>query len=361
MVNPPEHKQRKIIHIDMDCFYAAVETRENPKLKNKPIAVGGQPDQRGVVATCSYEARAFGIHSAMPMARAVKLCPQLIIIRPSMSLYQEISQAIRDIFYRYTDIIQPLSLDEAFLDVTGSPMHKGSATLIAQAIRNDIFQEHQLTASAGIAPNKFLAKIASDWNKPNGQFVITPNDIQDFVRELPVKKIFGVGKVTAQKMHKMGIRTCHDLQQLKLTQLSQYFGKFGARLYQLSRGQDDRPVQVDSIRKSLSIEDTYRHDLPDLDTCLQETERLYTLFEERLDRAMSKRNLAIKNCYVKVRFSDFSTTTAQHPAQSASLQTFKDLITTAWQRQQQPVRLLGVGVQFHPPENAQQTELELFP
>ncbi|WP_395373107.1 DNA polymerase IV [Marinicella sp. W31] len=360
MVQQPEHKQRKIIHIDMDCFYAAVETRENPQLKGKPIAVGGQPDQRGVVATCSYEARAFGIHSAMPMARAVKLCPQLIIIRSNMSLYQEISQAIRDIFHRYTDIIQPLSLDEAFLDVSDCSLHKGSATLIAQAIRNDIFQEHRLTASAGIAPNKFLAKIASDWNKPNGQFVITPKAIDDFVRELPVKKIFGVGKVTAQKMHKLGIHTCHDLQQFELQQLSQHFGKFGGRLFQLCRGQDDRPVQVDSIRKSLSIEDTYRHDLPDLKTCLEEVERLYTLFEVRLQKAMKKRNLVIKNCYVKVRFSDFSTTTAQHSATKANLQTFKKLITTAWKRQQQAVRLLGVGVQFQPPENARQTELDLF-
>ena len=175
---------RKIIHVDMDCFYAGVEVRDFPELKGKPIAVGGQPDKRGVVATCSYEARAFGVHSAMPMAQAIKKCPQLIIQPVRMSVYQQESKGVRSIFKKYTQVIQPLSLDEAFLDVTGSRHCQGSATLIAQKIRQDIWQQHQLTASAGIAPNKFLAKIASDWNKPNGQFVVTPDTIDDFIKDL---------------------------------------------------------------------------------------------------------------------------------------------------------------------------------
>ncbi|HOP23225.1 MAG TPA: DNA polymerase IV, partial [Gammaproteobacteria bacterium] len=180
----------------MDCFYAAVETRENPQLKGKPVAVGGRPESRGVVAACNYEARAFGVHSAMPMGQAIKKCPQLIIVGVNIPLYRQISNEIHKIFHEYTDLIQPLSLDEAYLDVSDCKQCKGSATLIAAEIRQKIWQKHRLNASAGIAPNKFLAKVASDWNKPNGQFVITPENVDSFVADLPVKKIFGVGKVT---------------------------------------------------------------------------------------------------------------------------------------------------------------------
>lgn len=353
-MNDSKAPQRKVIHVDMDCFYAAIETRDFPELNEQPIAVGGQPNKRGVVATCNYEARAFGIHSAMPMGQAIKKCPQLVIQPVRMSVYQQESKGIQAIFKRYTDTIQPLSLDEAFLDVTGSSHCQGSATLIAQAIRQDIWQEHRLTASAGIAPNKFLAKIASDWNKPNGQYVITPEAIEAFVRDLPVKKIFGVGKVTAEKMHKLGLHLCSDLQQLSLKQLQTHFGRFGAQLHRLCRGIDDRPVRTSSIRKSVSVEDTFLHDLTDVKACLPVVERLYESLQKRHKRSMDKRQQDIKSLYVKVRFSDFNTTTAQQGHTALCLDTFKKLVAKAWQRQQMPVRLLGLGIQYHDQATGQQ-------
>ncbi len=349
--------QRKIIHVDMDCFYAAIETRDFPHLLGQPIAVGGQPNKRGVVATCNYEARAFGVHSAMPMSQAVKKCPQLIIQPVRMSVYQEESKGIQAIFKNYTDTIQPLSLDEAFLDVTGAEHHHGSATLIAKAIRRDIFQQHQLAASAGIAPNKFLAKIASDWNKPNGQYVITPDAIDDFIRGLPVKNIYGVGKVTAEKMKGLGLNTCHDLQQLSLRQLQTHFGSFGGSLHRLCRGIDDRPVRTSSIRKSVSVEDTFLHDLPNIAACMAVVDRLYDSLEKRHKRSMQKRKQDIKSLYVKVRFSDFKTTTAQYRNNKINIDSYRELISKAWHRQQMPVRLLGLGIQYHDQVTGQQ---ELF-
>lgn len=350
--------QRKIIHVDMDCFYAAIETRDFPELKGKPIAVGGRPDKRGVVATCSYEARAFGIHSAMPMGQAIKKCPQLIIQPVRMAVYQHESKGIKSIFKNYTDIIQPLSLDEAFLDVTGSEHCHGSATLIAQQIRQDIWNAHQITASAGIAPNKFLAKIASDWNKPNGQYVITPDAIDDFMQDLSVTKIYGVGKVTAKKMHDMGIHSCTDLQQFDQKQLQQRFGVFGRTLFNLCRGIDDRPVKTHSERKSASIEDTFLKDLPDLETCLTETQRLYEGLVKRHQRALEKQNnIVIKALYVKLRFHNFQTTTAQQIHHKLDLKVFQKLIETAWLRQQKPVRLVGLGIQYQQKRSSQQIDL----
>ncbi len=330
----------------MDCFYAAVETRENPELKGLPIAVGGKPETRGVVAACNYEARAFGVHSAMPMSQAVKKCPQLIMLGVNMTLYRQVSKKIQAIFKQYTPLVQPLSLDEAFLDVSDCKQCKGSATLIAKKIRKQIMDEHNLAASAGIAPNKFLAKIASDWNKPNGQFVITPEQIHAFVIDLPVKKIFGVGKVTNQKMQKLGIKTCADLQQLSQVQLHDKFGKFGDQLFNLSRGIDDRPVNVNSIRKSLSVEDTFIKDKKDLPACLDEIERLYESLIIRLAKSQKKKKLPIKALYVKLRFDNFNTTTAQNRASDVEIGKYKQLIMTAWSRGKRPVRLIGLGIQF---------------
>jgi DNA polymerase-4 len=341
---------RKIIHIDMDCFYAAVETRENPQFIGKPIAVGGRPESRGVVATCNYEARKFGVHSAMPMSQALKKCPQLIMLGVNMSLYQSISRKIQTMFKEYSPLVQPLSLDEAFIDVSDCQLHKGSATLIAQAIRKRIYEEHQLTASAGIAPNKFLAKIASDWNKPNGQFVVTPNEIDAFVIDLPVKKIFGVGKVTNQKMQKLGIHTCRDLQSLSKTQLHDYFGKFGDSLFSLCRGIDDRPVRTDSFRKSLSVEDTFIRDRQNLGECLVEVEKLYQSLLPRLDRCQQKKTLPIKALYIKLRFNNFKTTTAQLIATKPDIYSYKKLVEIAWNRGKRPVRLIGLGIQFEDEE-----------
>jgi DNA polymerase-4 len=330
----------------LDCFYAAVETRENPELVGKPLTVGGRPETRGVVAACNYEARKFGIHSAMPMSQAVKKCPQLIMLPVNMSLYREVSKKIQAIFKEYTPIVQPLSLDEAFLDVSDCKQCKGSATLIALKIRKQIKDEHNLDASAGIAPNKFLAKIASDWNKPNGQFVITPNNIARFVIDLPVKKIFGVGKVTNIKMQKLGIHTCADLQKLSKEALHKHFGKFGNQLYHLSRGEDDRPVASSGIRKSLSIEDTFVKDRITLQNCIDEIPRLYESLIARFNSSQKKQKLPIKALYVKLRFNNFKTTTAQLIALEPDINTYKTLIETAWERGSRPVRLIGLGVQF---------------
>lgn len=348
---------RKIIHVDMDCFYAAVETRENPRLKGKPVAVGGRPGSRGVVAACNYEARAFGVHSAMPMSQAVKKCPQLIITKVNIPLYKKVSGQIHKIFRKYTQLIQPLSLDEAYLDVTDCDYCKGSATLIARQIRKEIWQQQRLTASAGIAPNKFLAKVASDWNKPNGQFVITPKQVQDFVRGLPVRKIFGVGKVTNKKMQKLGIETCGELQSLSRLELQNHFGKFGVQLYDLARGVDNRPVSIDSIRKSLSIEDTFVVDKTTLQQCLDEVDNLFPALLQRLEKSQNKLKLPIKALYVKVKFNNFQSTTAQMIFHEANKDIYYRLLKTAWQRECLPVRLIGLGIQFDEEKSAIQMDL----
>ncbi len=348
---------RKIIHIDMDCFYAAVETRENPNLKGLPVAVGGRPETRGVVAACNYEARAFGVHSALPMSQAIRKCPNLIMLPVQMNLYRQVSKQLHLIFKRYTQIIQPLSLDEAYLDVSDCSLFNGSATLIAEDIRGAINKELNLKASAGIAPNKFLAKIASDWNKPNGQFVVTPDAIDSFVSTLAVKKIFGVGKVTNKKMLKIGIQTCSDLQHFSKLELIKLFGKFGRQLYSLCRGIDDRQVQVNSIRKSLSIEDTFTRDKSSLEQCLGEVEKLYPKLLQRLENNNKKHKLPIKALYIKLRFDNFKTTTAQKISLDVTIQVYKELISKAWNRYQRPVRLIGLGIEFSKTSDSGQLEL----
>ena len=342
----------------MDCFFAAVEIRENPHLKGRPVAVGGKPDTRGVVAACNYEAREFGVHSAMPMSRAVQQCPTLITTSVHMDLYKAVSAEIHIIFQDYTDLIEPLSLDEAYLDVSEALQCNGSATLIAEEIRRRIFESQHLTASAGIAPNKFLAKVGSDWNKPNGQKVITPNNVQDFVKDLPVTAISGVGKVTAKKMASYGLKTCGDLNQLGLDKLQQYFGSFGAILYEYSQGIDYRPVKNHWIRKSLSVEDTFAKDLPDLDACLLEIPIIYQELLRRLARAKEKQRLNPKALVVKLRFNDFETTTIQIAGTAPDVDAYKRLMVQAWQRGQRPVRLIGIGLQFNPPDLPEQLELD---
>ncbi|MEE9446130.1 MAG: DNA polymerase IV [Cocleimonas sp.] len=346
--------QRKIIHIDMDCFFAAVEIRENPSLKGKPVAVGGKPNTRGVVAACNYEARKFGVHSAMPMSRAVKQCPALITTPVHMDLYKAVSVEIHAIFQDYTDLIEPLSLDEAYLDVSKATQCNGSATLIAKEVRQRIFDSQRLTASAGIAPNKFLAKVGSDWNKPNGQKVVLPNEVQAFVKDLPVTAISGVGKVTAKKMALYSLKTCGDLNHLGLEKLQQYFGTFGSTLYQYSQGIDNRPVSNHWVRKSLSVEDTFAKDLPDLEACLLQIPILYQELLRRLVRANKKQPLTPKALVVKLRFNDFETTTIQIPGSAPNETTYKSLLAEAWLRGQRPVRLIGIGLQFNPPDFPEQ-------
>ena len=357
VVSTESNIQRKIIHIDMDCFYAAVEMRENPKLKGKPVAVGGSRNSRGVVAACNYEAREYGVHSAMPMSRAFQSCPHLITTPVRMDLYKSVSKVIHSIFQEFTDIIQPLSLDEAYLDVTDSDHCNGSATLIAQEIRQRIFDSQHITASAGIAPNKFLAKVASDWNKPNGQKVITPDEVLGFVKELPVKAISGVGKVTAKRMAELGLETCSDLEKLGVEGLQKHFGSFGERLYQYSKGIDERPIETDWIRKSLSVEDTFSEDLPDLESCIIEIDKIYAELLIRLERAMQKQRLFAKSLVVKLRFDNFETTTIQMAGTSPDKDAYKRLCEEAWQRGQRPVRLIGLGLQFYPPEFPEQLSL----
>ena len=337
---------RKIIHCDCDCFYASIEVRDNPHLLGKPIAVGGSPNHRGVVATCNYEAREFGIHSAMASATARKRCPDLIIIRPDMEKYREASAQIHEVFRRYTKLIEPLSLDEAYLDVSDSKYFEGSATRIAEAIRAEVKENVNITISAGIAPNKFLAKIASDWNKPDGVFVVTPGRVDAFVEALPVKKLHGVGNVTASKMKRLGINTCGDLRKLDETQLTKYFGSFGERLNNLSRGIDNRPVKTNRIRKSVSIENTYSSDLPNLKRCLEELPYLEIQLAKRLNKLKGK--YKIRKQFIKIKFHDFVQTTVEMVSSQTVTDNYSELCSKGFSRGNKPVRLLGLGVKVLP-------------
>ena len=252
---------RKIIHIDMDAFYASVEQRDNPQLRGKPVIVGGQPDKRGVVAACSYEARKFGVHSAMSSARAHTICPQAVFVYPRFDKYRAASAVIMEIFHEYTYLVEPLSLDEAFLDVTRNKKGIESATQIARQIRREIFDKTGLTASAGVSYNKFLAKVASDYRKPDGLTVVVPDKAQSFIDHLPIRKFSGVGKVTEKKMLGLGIRTGEDLRKLSRDDLIRIFGKYGAYFYNIAHGMDSRPVTTERIRKSLGKEITLGEDI----------------------------------------------------------------------------------------------------
>ena len=294
-------QQRKIIHIDMDAFYASVEQRDFPEYRGKPLVVGGLPDRRGVVATASYEARKFGIRSAMSSSKAQQLCPEAIFVFPRFDAYKEVSQAIRSIFRRYTDLIEPLSLDEAYLDVTNDKLGIGSAITIAEEIRLAIRNELHLTASAGISVNKFIAKIASDMNKPDGLTFIGPSRIISFMEQLPVEKFFGVGKVTAQRMRAMQLFTGADLKKLSEQEMIRFFGKTGRFYYNMVRGVDNRPVQLHRITKSLAAEDTFEHDLENIEVMLAEIQKIALRVTQRLD----KYHLKGKTLTLKVKFNDF--------------------------------------------------------
>lgn len=340
---------RKIIHIDMDCFYAAVEMREDPSLRYIPMAVGGKAERRGVISTANYIARRYGIHSAMPTAQALKLCPQLKVVAGRMPLYKEISQQIHRIFQRYTSIIEPLSLDEAYLDVTDTTLLHGSATLIAQEIRQKILEELGLTASAGVAPLKFLAKIASDINKPNGLFVITPKQMDDFILQLPLKKLPGVGSVTAKKLADLGLISCADVRNYDLAELLRRFGKLGRILYERCNAIDPRIVNNERQRKSVGVETTLTKDIYDWPSCLNVVETLFPELETRLARA--KPDLRIARQGVKLKFDDFRLTTQEHVW---PLLCKDDLINIAYQiwherRGMRGVRLVGLHVTLMDP------------
>lgn len=348
--------QRKIIHCDCDCFYASVEMRDAPRLRELPLAIGGKADQRGVIATCNYVARKFGVRSAMPTSQALKRCPDLVVMRPNMDKYRLASRKILDIYRDYTELVEPLSLDEAYLDVSKTKQLHGSATRIAQEIRQRVFTDVGITVSAGVAPNKFLAKIASDWNKPDGMYVILPEQVEGFVKQLEVARLFGVGKVTANKLHQLGIRTCEDLLQWSLPDLLKQFGKLGASLFSLCRGIDERAVVPSHARKSVSIEETYTHDLLDFEHCIAELPVLYDSLQKQVERTGSA-NL-IHKLHIKIRFNDFKQTTVECRANQLDQQMFADLLKIGYQRKQLPVRLIGLGISLC--EEKSDEQLPLF-
>jgi len=335
--------QRKIIHVDMDAFFAAVEQRDNPELRGKPVIVGGDPNSRGVVATCSYEARKFGIHSAMSASKAYRLCPQAVFVRPHFDAYRSVSQQIRTIFADYTDLIEPLSLDEAFLDVSTNKSFGGSATLMAQQILSRIRQETDLTASAGVSYNKFLAKVASDCNKPNGLTVITPQQANAFIAQLPIRRFFGVGKVTEKKMLSLGIETGAELRKYNRFELQKLFGNSGDYYYQISRGIDLRPVTPNRIRKSIGKETTLQEDIDDCDQMLE----ILNSLALRIEAIAANYNTRAGTVTLKLKFADFRQTTLSYsPPQTINdADTIMAIITPLLRDSdagQDKVRLLGI-------------------
>lgn len=343
--------QRKIIHVDCDCFYAAVEMRDDPSLAEVPLAVGGEGG-RGVVTTCNYKARAFGVRSAMPGGEARRLCPGLVTVPPDMVRYRAVSKQVMAILRELTDLVEPLSLDEAFLDVSEVTDHKGSATLMAQYLRQRVKEEVGITISAGVAPNKFLAKIASDWKKPDGLFVIRPEDVDGFVQGLKVEKLFGVGQVTAGKLHALGVATCGDLQQVPPETLVDKFGKQGYRLREMAFGRDDREVVVSRIAKSVSVERTFSQDLPDKRACESVMASLVADLNLRLSRKAGRK--PIHKLFIKIRYSDFSTHTLERvrdQIREPALEDYQPLLDELVSNTERPVRLLGLGVRFRSDES----------
>ena len=325
----------------MDCFYAAIEVRDQPALRGKPVGVGGARDRRGVLTTCNYEARAFDVHSAMPTFMALQRCPELIVIPPRFDVYRREAAIVREILYRFTPLVEPLSLDEAYLDVTA---YRGSPEPLAQEIRDSIFQETKLTSSAGIGPNKLIAKIASAMRKPNGQLEVTAAEVPEFMQDLPVREIWGIGEKTERRLQELGVRTCGELQRFSRPELVDLFGKFGSELYDLSRGIDDRSVEPDRPRKSLSTEETFVNDLETLEQC---EERLDELFQELMaDLAQKETSRRLAKIFVKLKFADFTRTTAERAGLEPTLPAFRNLLAEAFARTGKKVRLIGVGVRF---------------
>lgn len=335
--------QRKIIHIDMDAFYASVEQHDFPELKGKPIAVGGS-EVRGVVSAASYEARKFGVRSAMSGVQAARLCPTLIFVKPRFDRYKEVSKQIREIFLDYTDLVEPLSLDEAYLDVTENKKGNPSASLIAQEIRNRIFEKTGLTASAGISINKFVAKIASDYHKPNGQKTVSPDEVEGFVEQLDVKKFYGIGKVTAEKMYQLGIYTGKDLKSKTLDYLEQHFGNSGRAYYNLSRGISYSQVKPNRTIKSIGAERTFNENLS---SEIYMESRLENIANE-LDRRIKKYKIAAKTITLKIKYSDFTQQTRSKTLayfiadQSLIYDVAKELLYQ--EKLKDSVRLLGISM-----------------
>ncbi|BAY20075.1 DinB protein (plasmid) [Anabaenopsis circularis NIES-21] len=351
---------RKIIHIDMDAFYASVEQRDNPQYRGKPLVVGGSPSQRGVVAAASYEARKFGIHSAMPSVTAIAKCPELIFVRPRFDVYREVSTQIHEIFRRYTDFVEGVALDEAYLDVTENKQNIPYAYTIARYIRAEIFKETNLTATAGVSINKFLAKMASGQNKPNGLTVILPEDAIAFVEGLAIEKFHGIGEVTAAKMHSLGIHNGADLKGRSLSELTQHFGKVGHHYYKIARAEDDRIVEPNRVRKSVGAETSFAVNLSDRAVLLHELEQIAQIVQQRLEQNSTRgRTLTLK-----IKFSDYQQITRSKtlPNYTRELDT---IITTATElfeaveKENRSIRLLGIALSNL--ENAKQTPIIQLP
>lgn len=338
-----ELNYRKIIHVDMDAFYASVEQMDFPELKGKPVAVGGS-EIRGVVSAASYEARKFGVRSAMSGVQAKKQCPDLIFVRPRFDRYTEISKIIRKIFYEFTDLVEPLSLDEAYLDVTQNKKGNPSATLLAQEIRKRIFEETGLTASAGISINKFVAKVASDYNKPNGQKTVNPDEVEAFLEALDIRKFYGIGKVTAERMYQLGIYSGKDLKARSLAFLEQHFGKSGTHYFYIVRGIHNSPVKPNRISKSVGAERTFNENLSS-EVFMED--RLESIAKE-LERRLQKHKIAGKTVTLKIKYSDFSQQTRSKTLpyfisdKALLLETAKELLYQ--EKLKESVRLLGISL-----------------
>jgi DNA polymerase-4 len=335
-----------ILHVDMDAFYASVEERDRPELAGKPLIVGGTPEGRGVVAAANYAVRKFGVHSAMPTATALKRCPHAIVLRPRMDRYAEVSAAIREVFVKYTPLVEPLSLDEAFLDVTGSEGLFGTAVEIAKQLKQEIRESLRLVASVGVAPNKFLAKIASDLDKPDGLTVVDPNRVQEFLAPLPVGRLWGVGRVTGRALEQLGVGTIGQLRRLSLDELQQRFGKSGEHLWELAHGIDDRAVIPDRDAKSISHETTFPADIEDPDVlraCLLD-------LTEQVARRLRQQSLRGRVVQIKLRFADFRTITRSRKLPQSTDSTdilwhaASTLLATSLTGPRLPLRLLGMGV-----------------
>jgi DNA polymerase-4 len=349
---------RKIIHVDMDAFYASVEQRDDPQLRGKPVIVAWR-GKRSVVCAASYEARAFGVHSAMPAVQAERLCPHAMFLAPDFPRYRAVSQTVREIFQRHTDIIEPLSLDEAYLDVTENKTGLPTATLVACTIREQIRRELNLTASAGVAPNKFLAKLASDWRKPDGLFVIQPGDVDAFLLPLPVGRLPGVGKITGERLAKIGVNTVADLRNLDLSALEQEFGRYGLRLYELARGIDENPVAPDRPTKSISVEDTFEEDV-----LLSDTEPMIRRLAEKLWSASRKESRVARTVVLKLKTKEFKILTRSYTPglPPSSCEELTNIALKLRERvdlsPQQHYRLVGVGLSnFCEGDSVKQAEL----
>ena len=339
-------KKRKIIHIDMDSFFASIEIRDNPSLQNKPVAVGGKANERGVLTTCNYLARKYGLHSAMSSKTAVQLCKDLIILPVDIAKYRKISKEIFKVFKCYSKKIEPVSIDEAFLDVSESGYCQRDPEEMARQIRSCIKSDFGITASAGISSNKLIAKICSDWKKPDNQFSICDDEIQNFIKTVSLKSIPGIGKVNFKKCKDFNMNSCSDMQKMSKDELIKIFGSYGYTLFNLVRGIDNREIETNRIRKSISVEDTFLHDLNDTNSCKQQLSILYTKLIERCKSSNVSTN-EVREIFIKVKFNDFEIITRQKKSFKIELNEFKNLFDSNIVKIIKPIRLLGIGFKLN--------------